>query len=1110
MQIIDNKALLLKLRHPKQVLAAIPESKPTGANEVAVKWDVPQVHALRSMNISAPSPIEGRYDWPGRYQPFDHQKKTAAFLTNNKRAFCFNEQGTGKTGAAIWAADFLMKRGLVRRALVICPMSIMDSAWRGDLFSFAMHRKVDVAHGTSKKRKQIIEGDAEFVVINFDGVAIVEKELAAGGFDLIIVDECFVAGTEVLTPSGPKPIETLSAGDFVWTSAGAARIKTVKSRVTADVVELRLSDGQKIQCTGDHPVFTDVGWVAARDSGGRRLFSPSEVFRMRENLRGAAFGMGVAQGEGYQQVCDLFEILRSEEVAPAEPGSVIFQPDEAGATWDLPRNGAFLGHKGENFKVPKGSGPQATGSGRKRHRSDADGDFGAPTPAPAMGVELRRALGSEAARLSDQLQVRLREPGVKNWVGDRRGLSHWEGAERAGPEEGGSVGGTWVDSVSTVECGSGTPVFNLEVEGTPNFYVGSGILVHNCTAYKKATTNRWKALNRLIGPDTWLWMMTGTPAAQGPEDAYGLAKLVNPAGTPRTFGSFRDSVMYKITQFKWAPKAGATETVHRLLQPAIRYTKDECLDLPDLVYVKRHVEMTAQQKKYYEQIRKHMVMEAAGEEVTAVNAAVKAGKLLQVACIEKHTPVMCSRGWVPIQDVTPGDRVWDGVEWVPCGGAVYKGSRRTMELDGIRMTPDHKVLTVAGWKAAEEAKNGNAGKGFDRADVRLPYGNSPSGQFNRGKQEGMLGVPVPVREGGDPYVPVPQKHGSGHPAALRMSAREQKTWDDQHPAFQHMGKNEVPVQSPQRQGLQELWGPGNTRLRKVGYVVPDVRGGHGPHTPPGVVFGSDRQQRPLLPEELQVGDGETTRAQHEAERSHRNSERGDDCCGGGRSLRRKAGYSVRASEEVRLACGESSDTPETSEVYDVLNCGPRSRFVVKGPDGCAMIVHNCGAVYTDDSETLEFDIKNRYNVLREVIDEASKKVIVFAPFQNSIEVLSERLKQDGLATEVINGAVSAGARSEIFRRFQQTAEPEVLVIQPQAAAHGVTLTAADTIVWWAPTSSLEIYAQANARIHRSGQTSKCTVVQLEGSPIERHIYNLLDNKIDVHSKIIDLYNELLD
>lgn len=193
-----------------------------------------------------------------------------------------------------------------------------------------------------------------------------------------------------------------------------------------------------------------------------------------------------------------------------------------------------------------------------------------------------------------------------------------------------------------------------------------------------------------------------------------------------------------------------------------------------------------------------------------------------------------------------------------------------------------------------------------------------------------------------------------------------------------------------------------------------------------------------------------------------------------------------------------------------MNCGPRNRFVVRGRNGQLLIVHNCGSAYTDDGSTLQFDIKPRYNVLREVIDETSHKVLVFAPFQNSIEQISAALTKDGITNEVINGAVKPGDRTKIFSDFQTKPDPRVLVIQPQAAAHGVTLTAADTIVWWGPTPSLEIYAQANARIHRAGQKNKCTVVQLAGSGVEHHIYRLLDNKIDVHTKLVDLYAQILD
>jgi hypothetical protein len=189
MQIIDGKALLLKLRNPNRVTSVIPKSKVVEANGVLVNWGIDEALTLSKLNITVPSPINSRYSWTGKYAPFDHQKKTAAFLTMHPRAFCFNEQGTGKTASAIWAADFLMKQGKIKRALVICPLSIMDSAWRDDFFTFAPHRSVDVAYGESKKRKEIIRQGADFVVINYDGVEIVYDEIAKGGFDLVIIDE---------------------------------------------------------------------------------------------------------------------------------------------------------------------------------------------------------------------------------------------------------------------------------------------------------------------------------------------------------------------------------------------------------------------------------------------------------------------------------------------------------------------------------------------------------------------------------------------------------------------------------------------------------------------------------------------------------------------------------------------------------------------------------------------------------------------------------------------------------------------------------------------------------------------------------------------------------
>jgi SNF2 family DNA or RNA helicase len=166
---------------------------------------------------------------------------------------------------------------------------------------------------------------------------------------------------------------------------------------------------------------------------------------------------------------------------------------------------------------------------------------------------------------------------------------------------------------------------------------------------------------------------------------------------------------------------------------------------------------------------------------------------------------------------------------------------------------------------------------------------------------------------------------------------------------------------------------------------------------------------------------------------------------------------------------------------------------------------SCGAVYSDSGEVVAFDAKNRMSALLEVIEEASHKVIVFAPFRHAIEIVSEELKTNGITCEIINGGVPVNKRTDVFARFQTEKNPQVLVIQPQAAAHGVTLH-----VWWGPITSIETYLQANARVHRAGQRNPCTVVHLQGSPVEKRIYKMLSEKVDIHTRLIDLYKNIVE
>jgi SNF2 family DNA or RNA helicase len=160
---------------------------------------------------------------------------------------------------------------------------------------------------------------------------------------------------------------------------------------------------------------------------------------------------------------------------------------------------------------------------------------------------------------------------------------------------------------------------------------------------------------------------------------------------------------------------------------------------------------------------------------------------------------------------------------------------------------------------------------------------------------------------------------------------------------------------------------------------------------------------------------------------------------------------------------------------------------------------------------LEFDVSNRLEAVREIIDEASAKVLVFVPFTHTIDLLKTYLEKKHIPCEVISGDVSATKRNDIIQRFQSKDDKDLkaLIIQPAAAAHGITLTAANVVVWYAPVTSTEIYLQANARIDRHGQKNPMTVVHIVGSPVEEKLYRNLRGKLEEHTHVMDLYEEVM-
>lgn len=168
-----------------------------------------------------------------------------------------------------------------------------------------------------------------------------------------------------------------------------------------------------------------------------------------------------------------------------------------------------------------------------------------------------------------------------------------------------------------------------------------------------------------------------------------------------------------------------------------------------------------------------------------------------------------------------------------------------------------------------------------------------------------------------------------------------------------------------------------------------------------------------------------------------------------------------------------------------------------------LIQISCGAVYGEQHEIHKVDAAPRIQVLHEVVEQCNEKILIFAPLTSVVNMLYSELSKH-YSVEVINGTVSAGKRSQVFKDFQSGDNPRIIVADPRTMAHGLTLTAASTIIWYGPTDQPEIYTQANGRINRPGQTKSMLVVRLASTIIEREIYRRLDGKHSLQGLMLDI------
>lgn len=235
---------------------------------------------------------------------------------------------------------------------------------------------------------------------------------------------------------------------------------------------------------------------------------------------------------------------------------------------------------------------------------------------------------------------------------------------------------------------------------------------------------------------------------------------------------------------------------------------------------------------------------------------------------------------------------------------------------------------------------------------------------------------------------------------------------------------------------------------------------------------------------------------------------------------------------VRFTIDEVAELPECIERYVDVDMGKLQQKVYKDiashcqsvfQSGDQVTAANAGAamqkllqislgwVYVTDKNGTKgiapLDNTKRIEALVDAIGSTSRKVLVFVPYIHALEGTGGALRDENIDHAIVSGDTPSKTRNHIFSVFQTTNKYKVLLAHPQCVAHGITLTAADTVVWFGPITSLEIYDQANHRIRRVGQKHKQQIIHLQSTTMEKRVYRMLNSKQDVQKSFLKMFAE---
>lgn len=260
----QHHACVYDLANPERILAVLPQARRVDQRRVAVPVTLHTMQVLRHLNFPVVNPMVRDYDWPGQFRPMSHQRQAAMFHALHPRCFNLSEMRTGKTMSVLWAADYLMQQGAIRKGVILAPLSTLHVVWEQEVFRhFLGRRRAIVVHGTRGERMDALRSDHDFYIINHDGIKVgapnsarlqlgpIARELMEReDFDYFVLDEAsafkdpssvrfrilqhivknkpyFQQLTGTPTPNGPVDAYSIwrLMGQPIWTGESAGSFK---------------------------------------------------------------------------------------------------------------------------------------------------------------------------------------------------------------------------------------------------------------------------------------------------------------------------------------------------------------------------------------------------------------------------------------------------------------------------------------------------------------------------------------------------------------------------------------------------------------------------------------------------------------------------------------------------------------------------------------------------------------------------------------------------------------------------------------------------------------------------------------------------------------------